>query len=490
MAPVWLPALWTPRLYPSSDGGRVVDFGESFLHIQKGMRAGERFVATDWQRWLLTNLFERRPDGLLRYRRSLVMLPRKNGKSLLGSLVGLFSLIEGEPGAEVYACAGDKDQARIVFNEAKWQVENSVELSQVCRVNRDVIICPSNDGVFRVTSSDAKLKQGLDPSAVIFDELHVQSNRELWVAMTMGSGARRDPLIVGITTPGFDLGSLCGELYLAGKRIAAAGSRTGVAAEERFGFWSWEAPAGCAIDDRDAWAAANPNLAEGLLDVEDMELACALSDEISFRRYRLGQWVRSDGESWLPKGVWEQCQSELELDLAVPVFVGVDMALRRDSIAVVWCQVQDGGRVVCRSKIWFPDGNIYDVAGVEAFLRGLCEEFVVSEICYDPAYFQRSAEALADASLPMVEFPQSMARMVPACGNLYELIVSGRLAHDGDPVFTDQVLSAAQRQTERGWRLSKGKSKRKIDASIALAMATDRATLTLEAPLVPQIFVD
>ena len=114
----------------------------------------------------------------------------------------------------------------------------------------------------------------------------------------------------------------------------------------------------------------------------------------------------------------------------------------------------------------------------------------VREIAYDPAYMQRTAEVLADDGLPMVEFGQSAQRMVPACGTLYEMIVGGRVAHDGAPVFTDQVLSAAPRSTDQGWRLSKGKSKRKIDAAIALAMAVDRATRKTEAHIVPGFFAN
>jgi phage terminase large subunit-like protein len=81
-----------------------------------------------------------------------------------------------------------------------------------------------------------------------------------------------------------------------------------------------------------------------------------------------------------------------------------------------------------------------------------------------------------DDGLPMIEFPQSSQRMIPACGTAYDLIVQSRVVHDGSPMFTDQVLSAAQRMTENGWRLSKGKSRRKIDAAIAMCMALDRAT--------------
>ena len=118
-------------------------------------------------------------------------------------------------------------------------------------------------------------------------------------------------------------------------------------------------------------------------------------------------------------------------------------------------------------------------------------KYEVREFAYDPAYFQRSAESLMDDGLPMVEFPQSSQRMIPACGNAYDMIAAGRLVHSGSPMFTDQVLSAAQRMTENGWRLSKGKSRRKIDAAIAMCMALDRATrrsIITPAPTVASVW--
>jgi len=478
------PTWSTPKLYSRSDGHKVVDFARTFLHVSKGVRAGQPLILTNWQVTLLDGLYERRDDGLLRYRRSLIGLGRKNGKSLIGSLCALYGLIEGEPGAEVYSAAGDRQQARVVFNEAKWQITQSPALSGVCKVYRDVIEVPSTGAIYRVLSSDAKLQQGLNPSTVIFDEAHIQPNEELWNALTLGSGARKDPNIIAITTAGYDLDSLCGRLYNYGKRVIA-----GDQVDERFGFWWWEAPTDCDISDRNAWFAANPNLAEGLLDIEDMEISMMQTAEVSFRRYRLCQWVRTDGESWLPKGGWELCRSEDELDPNIPVFVGIDMALKHDSIAVVVAQPQESGRIVVRAKIWHPDGGVMDVAAVEQHIRELGREYTVQEFAYDPAFFQRSAEAMSDEGFTMVEFSQSTARMVPACGTLYEMIVNQKIAHDGNPVFTDQVLSAAQRSTDMGWRLSKGKSKRKIDAAIALAMAVDRATRRVESVQQPGFFV-
>jgi len=477
-----MPQLSMPRLSAVTDGDLVADFAESFLHVSKGKLAGGPLVLTEWQRHLLDGLFERRADGRLRFQRSLIGLPRKNGKSLLGSAIALYQLIEGEAGAEVYAAAGDRQQARVVFNEAKWQVVNSPALSGICKVYRDYIEVPSTGAIFRVLSSDAKLQQGLNPSCVIFDELHVQPNDDLWDALTLGSGARKDPQVVAITTAGYDLESLCGRLYLYGKKIMG-----GEVDDDSFGFWWWEAPADCDLWDRQAWYESNPNLQLGLLDETDFETSIKQTSETSVRRYKLNQWTRSQ-ESWLPAGAWEACTDHtVAMQPGADTWVGVDMALKHDSIAIVTVQKQ-GEQFVTGCRIWHPESAGVDVQEVEQYLRELHQRFRLVEVAFDPAYFQRSAEILHDDGIPMVEFPQSANRMVPACGQAYELIVGGKVRHDGSPTFTDQVLSAAQRMTDNGWRLSKGKSRRKIDAAIALVMALDRASRRPPEEIVPMFF--
>ena len=467
---VWSPTFFTPRASVQSDGDLVASFGAEWLYTSKGVRAGEPLMFTDWQRWLFGALLERRPDNRLRYRRAYIGLPRKQGKSLMGSTLALYGLFAGEAGAEVYSCAGDRQQARIVFNEAKQQIQNSEMLSNECNVFRDVIEVPRFNAIYRVLSSDGKLQQGLNPSLVVFDELHIQRNDDLWDAMTLGSGARVDPLTVAITTAGFDLDSIAGRLYQYGKSVASK-----EIVDDAFGFFWWEAKPDCLVDDREQWLACNPNLALGLIDEEDMEMSARQTSEMAFRRFRLNQWVRSQ-ESWLPVGSWERLAGDATINPDDECFVGIDMALKHDSIAVVIAQQQENGKIHLDHKIWHPDGTAIDIADVEAHLRELHFNFNVREFAYDPAYFQRSAEALYDDGLPMVEFPQSSQRMIPACGTAYDFIVSARIVHTGSPMFTDQVLSSAQRMTENGWRLSKGKSRRKIDACIAMVMAIDRAT--------------
>lgn len=469
---LWQPAFYTPQVNKTSDGDDVIAFAEHFLRLTKGVKAHEPLIFTDWQKWLLRAMLERNDSGRLRYKRALVGLPRKQGKSLLGSALALYGLFAGEAGAEVYSAAGDRQQARIVFEEAKHQIQQSPALLAECKVYRDAIEVPSTNAIYRVLSADGKLAQGLNPSLVIFDELHVQRNDDLYDALTMGSGARLDPLVVAITTAGYDLESLCGRLYQYGKQVAA-----GDIIDPFWGFWWWEADADCDINDEKQWKKSNPNLALGLLDKDDLKVSAQQSSEAAHRRFRLNQWVRAQ-ESWLPMGAWENCNNPTAATINAydPAWVGIDMALKHDSIGIVIAQPHDDGKIAVQAKIFHPDIDGIDIQAIEQHLRSLHNEFNIQEFAYDPAFFQRSAEALYDDGLPMVEFPQSSQRMIPACGTTYELIVAKKIAHDGSPMFTDQVLSAAQRMTEQGWRLSKGKSRRKIDACIAMCMAVDRAT--------------
>lgn len=436
--------------------------------MSKGPEAGRQIRLRDWQRWLLQSLLERRSDGRRRYRRALIGLPRKNGKSLLGSVLGLYSLVEGGIGAEVYSAAGDRQQARIVFDEARWQVQNSPELSRVLKVYRNVIEYPDTGGVYRVLSADGKLQQGLNPSTVIFDEVHIQPGDDLWDAMTLGSGARVDPLVVGITTAGFDLESLCGRLFQYGRKVAA-----GDVDDDTFGFFWWQAPDGCQVGDRAGWGAANPGLGD-YLDPDDMASSAQQTPEPSFRRFRLNQWVRAE-ESWLPAGAWQACQGDARIPDGARVWVGVDVALYHDSTAVVVAWPRPDGKTAVQAEVWRPDGDKLDVGDVMQHIRELADRLDLAAVAYDPRFFDVPAGMLQDEGIPMLEVPQTPERMIPACGFAWEQIVAGLVVHDGDPTLEDHVLSAARRQSERGWSLSKGKSKRKIDACIAMVLALHMA---------------
>jgi phage terminase large subunit-like protein len=228
----WPPALLTK--VPAADrkrgdGDLVADFIEQMCPQVKdsiGGHAGEPLLMRPWQRELLSYLFARRPDGRYRHRTALVGLARKNGKSAIGSGIALHGLIMGPRGGEVYSCAADRDQARIVFGSAKSMVENSPELAAITKTYRDAIEVPSTGSVYRVLSSEAFTKEGLSPTLVLYDELHAAPNDELWNVMSLAQAARVDSLTLGITTAGVKgdstgQDSTCYRLYQYGEKVAS-----------------------------------------------------------------------------------------------------------------------------------------------------------------------------------------------------------------------------------------------------------------------------
>ncbi|MGE0795832.1 MAG: hypothetical protein AB7O29_10915, partial [Acidimicrobiia bacterium] len=201
-------------------------------------------------------------------------------------------------------------------------------------------------------------------------------------------------------------------------------------------------------------------------------------------RFHGGVWVEADTESWLYEhpGAWERCEEELELPDGTEIGVGVDIGLKRDSMAVVWCG-WFGDRIVARARIWTPDpGRAIDVGLARLFIGGrgdeleerpLADRFSIRWTAYDPRYFVESASTLEDEGVPMLEFPQSIERLAPADARLYGLILDETIAHDGDHDFGQHVNAAVKRTSERGWYLSKTRSLRPMDAARALSMAVD-----------------
>lgn len=322
-APRWA----TPRLRQATDGPFAREFIESFCRDSKS--GGKLLKLRPWQGYLVDDLLELNADGSRRHRQGLIGVARKNGKSLVGSALGLWGLVgEGLHGAEVYSCAGTKQQARIVFDEACRMVRAEPELDDALTIYRNgVIEYPALQAVWRVLSAEAFSAEGLNPSLVIFDEVHVQRTWDLWNVMTQGSATRRSPLTLGITTAGYDTSTLCYWLYEYGRKIAA-----GEVDDPSF-FLRWWEPRDpqCDYRDRSAWAEANPGLGDFQY-VEDFEAAARKvaegGQEAAFRRYRLNQWTAA-AESWLPHGVWGK---RAESGLVVPGLAELREAL--DAIGV------------------------------------------------------------------------------------------------------------------------------------------------------------
>jgi phage terminase large subunit-like protein len=181
----------------------AIDFF-GFLCHSKGEWAGQTFELAPWQAFVVGSLFGwQRADGLRRFRTAYCAVPRKNGKSTLSAGIGLYLLVaDGEQGAEVYSAATTRDQARIVFDEAKRMVGASPALKRRVGILINNLHVAASAARFMPLSSDASSMDGLNVHGAIIDELHAHKTRHVVDVLETATGARRQPLLFEITTAG------------------------------------------------------------------------------------------------------------------------------------------------------------------------------------------------------------------------------------------------------------------------------------------------
>lgn len=473
----------TDPISPSPGGARYEAFCARHIRQSKGRWRGQPLRFYPHQQGFHHELF-RTEMGRRIYTEALYGVARKNGKSTDVAALALYLLVaDGEPAPEVYGAAGSREQARVVFTEAARMVEASPVLSEWCTVRRNEIIVPSIDGVYRVVSAEGGLQMGTNPSAVVGDELHVwkgDAGRELYYALSTGMLARENPLMITITTAGYERDSIAFEVF---ERMLGVGGDNEdnpyTDAGRSLMYWLG-AVEGENPSDPLTWLKANPApwLTEQVLGREHHRLPLPV-----FERLHLNLWTATE-KLWLPEGAWAALRSPARIRPGERVWLGVDIGFKRDASAVVMVARRDGegpgGRplYLAQAFIFEPargkDGAL-DLGPVKRRIRKLIDEQNVVELRYDRTLFQESAEELSEI-VRTVEVPwASNQRVVEMTQTLYELIVEHAIVHDGDPTFSAHVNAAVIRETESGFRASKAKSKRRIDALAALLMAASGA---------------
>lgn len=463
------PGPWKSWPRKMSRWGRAIRFIETYCRAPKGAGHGQPLKLAMEQKEFLE---EALADGV-----DLAVLgtPRGNGKSTFGgALADWATFDDDETGApQVPIVATTIGQAiRSCYGVAVSMVKAEPELLRRSLIYTGIstprVTVPFNEGELFPISSDPDGLQGLDYSLSIMDEIGFQSI-ESWNSLRMGSGKRSRSLAIGLGTPGLDRNNALTQIR---KAIKEGAELPGLY------FKEFAAPDGCDINDREAWRFANFAIAAGFLRESALETDVGITPEGHFRIFRLGQHY--DGvDSWLgPNGrpMWDALADPYDFVAGAPTWVGTDVAIQRDSTAVVAVQRDEAGLLRAMCRMWVPTADQpVDVTDVMEHLRELDRAYDVKAVSYDPRFFDVPAKMLDDQGLPMVRVDQSVERMTPICGTLLELIKRGELRHDGDEALATHVLNAVPRFNERGFTLQKSKSRGKIDGAIALGLAVDRA---------------
>lgn len=462
--------------------------------------AGKPFVPEPWQEeCLLAPLFGwYREDGLRRFNLGYVEIPRKNGKTSLAACVGLQGLLaDQEQGAEVYAAATKRDQARILFSDAKQFLRRSTLFNRV-KVFQHSISFPPLNGSFQALSSDTNSLHGLNISRAIVDEIHSHKTRDLWDVLLTSTGSRVNPLILGITTAGHNRSSICWELHEYTRSILEGH----VADESFFGFVSCAEPDDD-IADPATWWKANPNLGVSVrhkkLQDESARAAELPSYENTFRRLHLNQWTEQ-AKRWIQMTAWDNCRRDFDLSDLVgrECWAALDLASTRDVNALVLLFPEGDGFIVL-AWFWIPEdhrterdgqdrrqvmnwasqglvkktpGNTTDYREIERDIQAIAKQFRILGLAYDPWNANHIALNLQDEGLPMVEFRQTLGNFAAPTKELEKLVVSGNLQHDGNPVLRWMASNVCVKSDSSGnIRPDKANSADKIDGIVALIMA-------------------
>jgi phage terminase large subunit-like protein len=242
------------------------------------------------------------------------------------------------------------------------------------------------------------------------------------------------------------------------------------------------------IDHKDpaVWKHANPGYIE-LIDPADFESAVQRTPEPEFKTKRLNMWV-DQATQWIPQNQWDSLDESEPISHTDRYVLGVDASFSGDSTAIVACSVSETPGLHLL-KLWEKPANDEErnwrvnPLDIEAAIDEFCRTHNVIEVCYDPYRMQRSAAVLLEQGVPMVEFPQSPSRMVPATGAFYEAVMTGGLRHDRSLALTRHILNAATKNDPRGTKIVKSAYTKKIDAAVASIMAFSRAQWHSQQPV-------
>ena len=494
--------------YDKKKADRAVTFIENLCHT-KGKWAGTPFWLLPWQEQLIRDIFGIvKADGNRQFRTAFVEICKKVGKSELAAAVALYLLYaDNEPSAEVYGAAADRQQASIVFDVAKQMVEMSPALMKRSKLMGATkrIVNYSNAGYYQVLSAEVGGKHGFSVSGLVFDEIHTQPNRQLYDVLTKGSSdARQNPLHFIITTAGNDRHSIAYELHtkavdiLEGRRVDPTFYPVvyGLKDDE-----DWE--------DEANWYKVNPSLGY-TVDIERLRDAYGEAkqnpaDEVTFKWLRCNMWVSST-VAWIPDAIYMRGNEPIDVDALAgrDCYAGLDLSSSGDitALVLIFPPRNEDEKYVLLPYFWIPEetiprrvkansvpydiwekqgyimsteGNVIHYDFIEKFIMDLSEKYHILEIAVDRWNATQMIQNLEGEGFTIVPFGQGFSSMSAPTKEFYRLLMEGRIIHGGNPVLRWMAGNVVIDTDPAGnIKVTKAKSKEKIDGIVAAIMALDR----------------
>ncbi len=412
-------------------------------------------ILEPWQKDLILRpLFEIDPaTGLRKHTLGLLGMPKKNGKSSISAGILNYFMFQDEDYGELILAANSREQSSwVIFDKLKKSLQMNRHQLPHIRINDDYIENKRTGTVARVIAQNYKTASGANPSLAVFDELwsyedtETDNARKFYEELTTVP-TRKQPLTVITTYAGYDEDTLLFELYKKGLEKSDP---------KMFFFWTHE------------------NLASWITP-EYLATQKTRLRPNTYLRLHENRWTSGE-DQFIDMADWDACvdpdHRPILEDKDLRVVAAVDIGTKSDTSAVVAVAKKDNRIVLAAHRKWTPSADDpIDIEEVEKFLLELKDRFDVIEVRYDTYQFHRSGMSLAKEGLNMVEFPQTVANLTEMGQNLFDLIKGKNLRLYADSDMRAHAQNARAQETPRGFRIVKGKSTKKIDLMIALAMA-------------------
>lgn len=495
--------------FDPDEAAKVCKFIELLPHT-KGQLAGQKIRLEPWQIWILTTVFgwRRTADGGRRFRRVYIEVPRGNGKSSLSSGVALYCLLaDKEPGAEVYSFATTRDQAGIVFNDAKRMVQQTASLRSHFGVEvlSHALYVPKTNSTFQAKSADGSTLDGLNTHLAVVDELHAHRTRAVYDVVETSLGKRVNSLMWVITTAGFDTSGICYEVRTMVRNVL----NRSVVDESQFGIIY-------GLDEGDDWKSlaalekANPNwgvsvMPEVVTSLQKKAIAIP-SAAGNFMTKHLDVWC-SAASGWMNMPAWNKCaREELRREdfEGEPCYIGLDLGSKSDMTAKILMfprEDRDGRTyLVTFADFYLPsraietspnsqyrgwveqglirvtEGAMTDFNVVEEDIREDLSRYSVQSIAYDPWQATQLISSLEDSGAPLVECRMTVQQISEPMKTLEALVLDGRIQHDGNPCLTWMMGNVvAKVDAKDNIFPRKERYEQKIDGPVAMIIALSAA---------------
>jgi phage terminase large subunit-like protein len=460
-----LPTTFTPPLSKDfiTDGDKLIEFAKI---AWSSPESPDGLELDEWQKWLLRAILERYPadhstyPNRLRYRQVVISVGRQNGKSLLAAILGLYGLLLHEVGAQVISLASSTDQANIVYNRVNYVINSNPFLKKRFKRATETrgIVTFDGGGRYDVKAAKEAALQGIPISFCLFDELHL-AKEGMWSAAVLGTSQRKDGIVVGITTAGDQNSKTLIDLYKSGKAAA-----NGAQDLERFGFFLWEAPENSKVDDPKAIMAANPSVAAGRIEMEQVISDLKTIPEHEARRYRLNQFIAGSTNSWLPGDIFRAATGRGVTNLTGGVFA-VDITTNWGHGTIAYANdIEDIHETELVMSLVSPtEQQLFNE------LTSLYSKHSPRAIALDDRQLPGLAKRLKNSGIPV--WTLWAKEVSSACSTVFAMFSTGLVRHNSDPLLVAQMPNGVAKYSGESWFISRKESLGDIDAVMATVLA-------------------